>query len=109
MPRAWPQNGAGELALAMGVVAMAFSFFPIVGEFVAAPASVVAVVAGSIGLHRVERGLATNPGRAWAGIGLGLAAGLMTALVFVATSDLASGGSIRFDSSQQRPWSGPMP
>ena len=74
--------------MVMGFVAVAFSFFPIVGEFVAAPASILAVVSGSIGISRVERGLATNPGRAWLGIGLGVAAGLMTLLIFLATSDI---------------------
>lgn len=74
----------------MGIVAAAFSFFPILGEFVAAPASVLAVAAGSVGVSRVERGLATNAGVAWLGIVLGVAAGFMTLLVFVATSDLAS-------------------
>jgi tetrahydromethanopterin S-methyltransferase subunit C len=89
MPAASPRNGAGELALGMGLVALAFSFFPIVGEFVAAPAAVLAVVAGSVGVRRADRGLATNPVPAWTGIGLGVAAGLMTLLVFVATSDIA--------------------
>jgi len=74
----------------MGMVAVVFSLFPIAGEFVAAPASVLAVVSGSVGVSRVERGVATNPGRAWLGIGLGVAAGFITLLVFVATSDIAS-------------------
>ena len=73
----------------MGVVACAFSFFPIVGEFVAAPAAALAVIAGCVGISRAERGLATNPVRAWLGIGLGVAAGLMTLLIFLATSDIA--------------------
>ena len=85
-----PRNGAGEFSLVMGIVAAAFSFFPIVGEFVAAPASVLAVASGAVAISRVERGLATNPGRAWLGIGLGVAAGFMTLLVLVATSDIAS-------------------
>ena len=90
MPAAPPRNGAGELSLAMGVVAFSFSFLPIVGEFVATPASVLAVIAGSIGIIRAERGQATNPARAWCGIGLGVAGGVITLLVFAATSDLAS-------------------
>ena len=90
MSAASPRNGAGELSLVMGIVAIAFSFFPILGEFVAAPASLLAVVTGSIGISRVERGLATNPGQAWLGIGLGVTAGFVTALVFAATSDIAS-------------------
>jgi len=89
MPAAPPRNGAGELSLVLGVVALAFSFLPIVGEFVAAPASVIAIVSGCIGISRVERGLATNPVPAWIGTGVGVAAGFITVLVFVATSDIA--------------------
>jgi hypothetical protein len=62
--------------------------------FVAVPASVLAVVSGSVGISRVERGLATNPGWTRLGIGLGVAAGFMTLLVFVATSDIASCGVV---------------
>ncbi|WP_110241261.1 hypothetical protein [Nocardioides gilvus] len=90
MPATPPRNGAGEFALVMGIVAAVFSFFPIIGEFVAAPASALAIIFGSVGISRVERGLATNPGPAWLGIGLGVAAGLMTLLVFAATSAGAS-------------------
>ena len=90
MPPAPPRNGAGELSLVMGIVAVSFSFFPVIGEYVAAPAAVLAVVSGFVGIRRVERGLATNPGRAWLGIGLGVAAGFMILLVFVATSDIAA-------------------
>lgn len=90
MPAAPRRNGAGEFSLVMGIVAAAFSFVPILGEFVAAPASALAVVSGAVGVRRVERGLATNPGEAWLGIGLGVAAGFMTLLMFVATYNLAS-------------------
>jgi len=88
MPAASPRNGAGEFSLLMGLVASAFAFFPIIGEFVAAPACVLAIGFGYVGIMRVERGLATNPGHAWLGIGFGSAAGFVTLLVFVATSDL---------------------
>jgi hypothetical protein len=78
----------GEISLIVGVVAVAFSFFPVAGELVAAPAAVLAVVLGAVGLGRVDRGVADNPVQAWGGVGMGVLAGLMTLLVFVATSDL---------------------
>lgn len=86
MPPATLRNSAGELALIAGLLAAAFAFFPIIGEYVATPASVVAVVAGVIGIRRADRGLASNPGVAWIGVGLGVAAGLVTVLVYVATA-----------------------
>ncbi len=92
MPAAPPRNGAGELSLVMGIVAFVFSFLPIVGEFIAAPAAVVAVIAGSVAIIRTERGQATNPAHAWCGIGLGVAGGAITLLVFAATSDIAARG-----------------
>lgn len=76
--------------MAMGIVAFAFSFLPIVGEFVAAPAAVLAVIFGFVAIIRVERGQATNPARAWCGIGLGATGGAITLLVFAATSDIGS-------------------
>jgi hypothetical protein len=90
MPSAPPRNGAGEFALVMGIVAALFSIVPIVGEFVAAPASVLAVVLGCIGIKRADDGLATNPGQAWLGVGLGVAGGFVTLLVFAVTLDMAA-------------------
>mgnify|MGYP006864795922 CR=1 FL=1 len=72
----------------MGLVAVAFAFFPFIGEMIAAPACVLAVVCGYVALVRVERGVATHEARAWWGIGLGLAAGFVTFLVYVASSDV---------------------
>ena len=84
-----PRNGAGSIALVMGVVALVFAFVPIIGEFIAAPSAVLAIVLGLIGLGRVEKGLATNGGQALAGSILGLIAGLILFLVFAATFDLS--------------------
>ena len=80
-----PRNGLGGAALFSGVLALVFAFVPIVGEFVAAPASVLAIVLGLIGFNRAEKGLATDGRRAVTGAALGLVAGFIVFLVFIAT------------------------
>lgn len=82
------RNGVGELALIFGIVAVVFSIVPIIGELVAAPTALLAVLTGCVGIRRVDRGLASNPGPAWLGTWLGVAAGFITVLVYVATLDL---------------------
>lgn len=84
------RNGVGEFALVAGIVAIVFSIVPIVGEFVAAPASVMAFTAGCLGINRVDRGVATNPGPAWLGLGFGVVAGFITVLMLVATMGMGS-------------------
>ena len=66
-PQFVPRNGLGGASFVLGVVALVFAFVPIVGEFVAAPAALLAVVFGLVGLGRVWRGVATNGGEAAAG------------------------------------------
>ena len=89
MPEEHSREVAGEFSLVLGILALAFSFLPIVGGLVAAPASVLAIVIGCIGIRRAERGPAINPVPAWVGTGFGLTAALLTVLVFAATSDMA--------------------
>jgi hypothetical protein len=81
-------NTLGSFSLAMGVVALVFSFVPVAGEFVAAPSALLAIGLGLAGLARVEKGRATNGGQALAGSLLGLLSGLILFLVFAATFDL---------------------
>lgn len=83
-PRSPPRNGVGGAAMVSGVVAVVFAFVPIVGEFVAVPAALLAIALGLIGLGRVERKVATNGGEALAGCILGVVAGFVLFLVFVA-------------------------
>jgi hypothetical protein len=80
-----PRHGLGGVALFAGVLALVFAFVPIVGEFVAAPAAVLAIVLGLIGFNRAEKGLATDGGRALTGAVLGLVAGFVVFLMFIAT------------------------
>ena len=81
-----PRNGAGSLAVVMGVCAVVFAFVPIVGEVVAVPASLTAVALGLVGLWRVDRGIATNGGQAFAGSVLGILAAFIFFLVLAATA-----------------------
>lgn len=80
-----PRNGAGALALWTGLLALAFAFFPFVGEFVSVPTALVAIVAGAIGLGRADRYVATNGGEAIAGLLLGIGGLAVTAMVMAAT------------------------
>jgi hypothetical protein len=83
-----PRNGAGSLAVVMGMCAMVFAFVPIVGEFVAVPASLMALALGLVGLWRVDRGIATNGRQAFMGSVLGIISIFIFFLVFAATSGL---------------------
>ncbi|MFD1811961.1 hypothetical protein [Rhodococcus gannanensis] len=81
------RNGAGSTAFIAGIIAAVFAFIPFIGEFVAIPAGLIAVVGGWIGLDRVDRGVATNRRDALIGAGLGIAALFVVFLVFAATYD----------------------
>lgn len=84
-PQSVPRNGMGGASFVLGVVALVFAFVPIVGEFVAAPAALLAVACGLAGLGRVWRGVATNGAEAVAGSLLGTVAGIFLLLVTAAT------------------------
>jgi hypothetical protein len=64
-------NRPGESALALGVIAIAGLFVPIVGDFVTAPAAVAAMVLGFVGMRRHETGRATGSASAIAGVIVG--------------------------------------
>lgn len=81
-----PRNRLGGAALVLGVVALVFAFVPIVGEFVAAPAALLAIVLGLIGLDRVMRGIATNTAEALIGSILGFVSGFILFLIYAASS-----------------------
>lgn len=79
------RNRPGETALSMGIVAVVFSFVPIVGDLVAAPVGVLAVVLGAIGIRRTERGGATNFGQSLTGATLGALAVCVVLLILAIT------------------------
>ncbi|MGE2836123.1 hypothetical protein [Mycobacterium sp. SMC-4] len=82
--RSHPQNGAGQAALVLGVVAIVFVFVPVIGDFVSIPAAIGAVITGIAGFDRADRGRATNRLDAVIGGVLGLVALLVTLLIFAA-------------------------
>ncbi|WP_226862967.1 hypothetical protein [Mycolicibacterium baixiangningiae] len=57
-------------------------FVPVLGDFVAIPAAIAAVIAGLIGFNRADQGHATNGRDAVNGGSLGVLALLITLLVF---------------------------
>ncbi|MEV0708784.1 hypothetical protein [Nocardia aurea] len=85
-----PRNGVGVIALAAGIVALVFAFVPAVGDLVAVPAAVIAVVCGWVGFARWDRGQATNPRDAVVGGTLGTVALFVWFLVFAATNGTAA-------------------
>jgi len=80
-----PRNQLGRAALMLGLLAWVFAFVPVVGELVAAPAALAAIVFGLLGLRRADQGVATNTGEAVTGVLLGTASGLVMLLVLAVT------------------------
>ena len=61
------RNGLGTAALVLGVIAVIFSFIPLVG-IIAWPIGITGLILGFVGLARVNRREATNRGVAIAGL-----------------------------------------
>ena len=80
-----PGDRAGEWALSLGVAAFVGGFLPVIGEFVAVPAAVLAVILGLVGLRRYDTGQAARVVPAVAGAVLGALAVMVTVVVLVAT------------------------
>ena len=81
IPTPSPRNGAGRAALVLGVTALAFTFIPVIGDFVAIPAAIGAVVTCFIGLDRVD---ATHRSDAVIGGVLGVLTLLIALVIFAA-------------------------
>lgn len=79
-------NGVGLAALVLGIFALGFTFIPLVGEILSAPAGLAAVAAGFVGWDRVDRGIATDRADALVGGLLGAVALMMALLIYVATN-----------------------
>ncbi|WP_156726267.1 hypothetical protein [Streptomyces apocyni] len=80
-----PRNRSGDTSLTLGVVALVGSFIPVIGDFVAAPLGLLALVLGALGIWNNERGLATNFGASVIGATLGALALFIVLLMFAVT------------------------
>jgi hypothetical protein len=80
------RDGAGNLALIAGIVAVVCAFVPFVGDFVTIPAGVIAVVSGWIGLGRAVEGDASNGRDAVIGAALGGIGLFVVFLTYLASS-----------------------
>ena len=85
-PRPTYRNGAGSSALIAGIVALVCAFVPFVGDIVAVPTGILAVVCGWVGIGRDEDGTATNGREAMIGAALGGAALFVVFVSFAATT-----------------------
>lgn len=79
------RNGAGSAALITGIIAIVCAFVPFIGDFVAIPFGIAAVVCGWIGVSRVDDEIATNYRESVIGASLGGAALFFVFLGFAAT------------------------
>jgi VanZ family protein len=59
-PPSHPGDPTGERALAAGIAAVAASFVPMFGEFIAIPVAVLAIVLGLVGIRRYHEGRAAR-------------------------------------------------
>ena len=83
-----PGDPTGERALAAGIVAVAASFVPMFGDFIAIPMAVLAIVLGLVGIRRFQEGGAAGVvGVAAAACGtiLGAATNFIIVIVLAAT------------------------
>lgn len=76
------RGGPGEVSLSMGIIALICSVIPIVGDFLAVPTGLLALVLGVVGVRRSERGVASNFGESLIGATLGTLALFVVLLMF---------------------------
>lgn len=75
---------SGQQSLTAGAIALGAAFVPVVGDLIAVPAAVLAIVLGGVGLRHYEQGRTARVVPAILGTALGLAAVLGVALVALA-------------------------
>ena len=81
-PPQQPKNGLGTAGFVLGLLALIFSFIPLVGV-VAWPLGILGLVLAAVGWHRASQGSATNKGLAIAGTVLSVLA-LLVCILWVA-------------------------
>lgn len=79
---------SGGYALAFGLLAIACALIPVIGDLVAVPIAVVAVVCGVVGVGHYDAGRAPRMLPALAGAILGAVALLLVVVGLIATSPL---------------------
>lgn len=83
------RRSPGDLSLALGLIALLCALIPIIGDVLAVPPGLAAVVLGYVGVSRHDRGLEHRALPAYAGAGLGAIALLLVAVSLIATHDTA--------------------
>lgn len=77
--------GAGDHALACGLIAAIGAVLPIIGGVIAIPAGALAIILGCIGITRYEAGRAHRIAPAVAGAFLGTLALFLSVILLIAT------------------------
>ncbi|MFI8569055.1 hypothetical protein ACIGGF_21115 [Rhodococcus sp. NPDC078407] len=80
------RDGAGNLALVAGIVAVFCAFVPFIGDFITIPTGLVAVISGWIGHGRAVDGDASNGRDAVIGAALGGVGLFIVFFTFAASS-----------------------
>lgn len=79
---------SGGYALVLGLLAVACALIPVIGDLVAVPVAVIAIICGVIGVGHYDAGRAPRMLPALVGAVLGAIALLVVAVGFIATSPL---------------------
>lgn len=107
-PQTQPRNGIGTAALTLGIIGLVLAFIPVIG-FIGFVLGILALIFGIVGAVRSRKGQATNSVASWTGFGLGVAAIVISIVVFI--SFLAGiGKSLQnFENPTYTPPSGQQP
>jgi uncharacterized membrane protein len=82
--QAGARNGMGTASLVLGILGVVLFFFPYVSVIL----SVLAIIFGSIGIKRANRGEASNKGMATAGLVLGIVGAVIALILLIAIGSL---------------------
>ena len=83
------RRSPGDLSLTLGLIALLCALIPVIGDVLAVPPGIAAVVLGYLGVSRHDRGLEHRAVPAYAGAGLGAIALFIVAVSLIATHDTA--------------------
>ena len=88
VPGGHTKHRSGGYALLFGLLSLACALIPVIGDLVAVPAAIIAVVYGIVGVGHYDAGRAPRMLPALVGAILGAIALLIVVLGFIATSPL---------------------